>query len=479
MADLTIRNLTITPLELVSVQRFQGEKVRTGNVVSNVTGTIASLINATDFSAHRLLPRGDSHDARDVSVHLDPFRAVRTSVRAPDPAGREILRLTFRAGADRRYETDVPSPSRKSAVMKRIDHDDDDNDDDLDLTVVYVPTGAFLAIFSSAKLHAWMRQLDDAWPLPLLSIPGTHNSPTCHTALPSVRCQSVGVPEQLRNGVRFLDVRVSVSPDTDALPLVHSVFPVALAGIKYFADLVADVYRFLDANSSETVLMSIKREGAGRGTDQHLSRHLKAGYVDRRPDRWWTEPRVPSLGQARGRIVVVRRFGLDDELLARDGGGWGIDGQHWPDNCEDGTCEGGHIRVQDFYDVTESKNIERKIDYSRGQLERAAEREFHVVGGRHDGDGDDDDPKLPLFLNFLSGSNFFNATCWPERIAAKVNPAIVEYLCIRHGEDGKGPKQLKVGAGSTGIVVTDWVGANGDWDLIRCIVGWNARLQLP
>ncbi len=60
-----------------------------------------------------------------------------------------------------------------------------------------------------------------------------------------------------------------------------------------------------------------------------------------------------------------------------------------------------------------------------------------------------------------------------------MNPAIVEYLCIRHGGDGKGPKQLKVGAASTGIVVTDWVGANGDWDLIRCIVGWNARLQLP
>ncbi|QYS98807.1 PLCXc domain-containing protein [Trichoderma simmonsii] len=478
MADLTIRNLTITPLELISVQRFQGEKKRTGNVVSNVTGAISGFINATDFSAHHILPKGDSHDARDVSFHLDPFRTVRTDVRTADPAGREVLRLTFRAG-DRRYETDVPSPSRKSAVMTRIDGDDDDGDDALDLTVVYVPTGAFLAIFSSAKLHAWMKQLDDAWPLPMLSIPGTHNSPTCHTALPSVRCQSVGVPEQLQNGVRFLDIRVSVNTDNDTLALVHSVFPVSLTSIKYFPDMVDDIYRFLDANPSETILMSIKREGAGRGTDQHLSRYLKAGYVDKHPDRWWTEPRIPSLGQARGRIIIVRRFGLDEEIARTcwDGRGWGIDGQHWPDNCEDGTCEGGHIRVQDFYDVTESQNIERKIDYSRGQLERSAEREFHVIGPDHD--HNPDAALLPIFVNFLSGSNFFNATCWPERIAAKVNPAIVEYLCIRHGEDGKGPKQLKVGAASTGIVVTDWVGANGDWDLIRCIVGWNARLQLP
>ncbi|KAL7950621.1 PLC-like phosphodiesterase [Trichoderma barbatum] len=477
MADLTIRNLTITPLELIAVQRFQGEKIRTGNVVSNVTGAISGFINATDFSAHRILPKGDSQDHRDVSFHLDPFRTVTTDVRSADVAGREILRLTFRAG-DRRYETDVPSPSRKSAVMKRVDGGDD-GDDALDLTVVHVPNGAFIAIFSSTRLQAWMKQLDDAWPLPLLSIPGTHNSPTCHTALPSVRCQSVGVPEQLQNGVRFLDIRVSVSTDNDSLPLVHSVFPVSLTSNKYFADMVDDIYRFLDANPSETVLMSIKREGTGRGTDQHLSRHLKAGFVDKKPDRWWTEPRIPTLGQARGRIVIVRRFGLDDEMARScwDGRGWGIDGQHWPDNCEDGTCDGGHIRVQDFYDVTESQNIEKKIDYSRGQLERAAEREFHVFGPEHE--RNPDPALLPIFVNFLSGSNFFNATCWPERIAAKVNPAIVEYLCIRHGEDGKGPKQLKVGAASTGIVVTDWVGAHGDWDLVRCIVGWNARLQLP
>ncbi|RFU80901.1 1-phosphatidylinositol phosphodiesterase [Trichoderma arundinaceum] len=471
MADLTIRNLTITPLELVSVQRFQGEKIRTGNVVSNVTSHITSFINATDFSAHRILPKGDSQDRRDVSVHLDPFRTVRTDVRSADLAGREILRLTFRAG-DRRYETDVPSPSRKSAVMKRVDGDDDGDDDALDLTVVFIPNGAFLAIFSSAKLNAWMKQLDDAWPLPLLSIPGTHNSPTCHTALPSVRCQSVGVPEQLQNGVRFLDIRVSVSPDSDSLPLVHSVFPVSLTAIKYFSDMLDDIYRFLDDNPSETILMSLKREGTGRGTDQHLGRILKDGYVDKRPDRWWTEPSIPTLGRARGRIIVVRRFGLDDEMAKT---GLGIDGQHWPDNCEDGTCEGGHIRVQDFYEVTESQNIERKIDYSRGQLERSAEREFHVAGvTEHNPDA----ALLPIFINFLSGSNFFNATCWPERIAAKVNPAIVEYLCIRHGEDGKGPRQLRVGAASTGVVVTDWVGAHGDWDLIRCIVGWNARLQV-
>lgn len=50
--------------------------------------------------------------------------------------------------------------------------------------------------------------------------------------------------------------------------------------------MLDDIYRFLEANPSETILMSLKREGAGRGTDQHLSRYLQSSHVDKRPERW-------------------------------------------------------------------------------------------------------------------------------------------------------------------------------------------------
>ncbi|KAK5990564.1 1-phosphatidylinositol phosphodiesterase-like protein [Cladobotryum mycophilum] len=470
MANLSIRNLTINPIELTSVERFESEKVSTGNFLSNATSTITGFFNATSVSFHELHPKGDGQDRRDVSFSVEPFRTVETDVRTADP-GREVIRLTFKVDEEHHYETDVPSPSRKSAVMKKL------SDGPHDLTVVYVPTGALLAVFSSAQLNSWMKELDDKWPLPMLSIPGTHNSPTCYKALPSVRCQSVGVPEQLQNGVRFLDIRVSVNPDDDKLALVHSAFPVSLTGSKYFGDMLDDIYSFLEENSSEVILMSVKREGTGKGSDEDLGRYLKDSYVDKNRGRWWTEPKMPVLGHARGRIVLIRRFHLDEEMhnACWDGRGWGIDASQWPDNCEDGTVGGGHIRVQDFYEVTESENIEKKIEFSRGQLERAAEQAFHIEG-MPDYNPDAETP--PFFVNFLSASNFFNATCWPERIAAKVNPAVIEYICARHGEEGKGPNELKVGLAGTGIVVTDWVGANGDWDLIRCIVGMNARLQL-
>lgn len=472
MPNLTIRNLTIHPLELVCAENFAAERVKTAGMLSSLGGAVTNFLNATTHSSSELRVKEEEQGSsrRDVSFCADAFQAIETDIAAAEVDDRQVVRLTFKT-EDHSYETDVPSPTSKSAVMKKLD------DGPHDLTVVYVAKEGLVAVYSSAALDRWMSELKDEWPLPSLSIPGTHNSPTCYTALPSVRCQAVGVPEQLRNGVRFMDIRVSASADGDErLALVHSVFPISLTGTKYFGDMLEDVYAFLEEHPSETVVISLKREGTGKGSDGDLGRYLKSGYVDKRGDRWYTEPRVPTLGEVRGRIVLLRRFWLDDALKGEwDGRGWGLDASSWPDNCEDGEVGGCAIRVQDFYEVTESENIDKKVHFSHGHLERAAEARFLLPG--MDGYAEDG-AKPPFFVNFLSASNFFNATCWPERIAAKVNPRVVDYLCTSHGVHGKGPNNLGIGSAGAGIVVTDWVGANGDWDLVRCIVGMNARLQL-
>jgi 1-phosphatidylinositol phosphodiesterase len=471
MASLTIRNLTVTPLELKLIERFEGDPVPGPAGLEKITSTITGFFNATATPTGGVTPREGSQpiNRQDVAdVVVAPFTSRTTDFRAADP-GREVLRLTFtEPGTPHRYVVDAPAPSPRSVVMQR--HDGAPHE----FTTVWIAAGATLAIFSSATLHGWMAGLHDALPLSALSIPGTHNSPTCYTALPSVRCQAVGVRTQLDNGVRFLDVRVSASPDGDDLALVHSAFPISLTGTKYLADMLNDVYAFLDANPREAVLISLKREGTGKGNDGDLSRYLKNRYAAGGRG-WFTEPRIPTLGEVRGKVVLVRRFGLHDELRGEHGGaGWGIDGSSWPDNCADGTCGSGLIRVQDFYEVDQSTNIEKKIGLARAQLERAGEQLFPSPNQPLA----TNTAPLPLFVNFLSASNFFNATCWPERIAARVNPAVIEYLCLRHGDEGKGPGGLRVGDSGTGVVITDWVGANDDWDLIRCIVGWNARLQL-
>ena len=481
MASLTIRNLTINPLTLLHVERFEADTAKpagspVANITSNVTSTIRGFLNPITLppSAGLVAKSQDPHDRHDdVNVRTEPFTTTSTDIRAADP-GREVLRLIFEEpGAPGRYTVDIPGSSPRSLTLAKLDGAQKE------ITAVYIPTGAFLTLISSANLSRWMEQLDHACSLSYLSLPGTHNSPTCHVALPSVRCQAVGVREQLDNGVRFMDVRVSANPDNDDLTLVHSAFPISLTGNKYLdSHLLSDVYAFLDANPSETVLISLKREGTGKGDDAKFSRvlHQSGRYLGGdNARRWFTEPRIPSLGEVRGKCVLVRRFGLDDSLRGEhEGRGWGIDGSSWPDNCEDAPTGSGLIRVQDFYEVAESTNIQKKIDLARAQLERSGEQLFALPGR----EGVQAQGSPPLFVNFLSASNFFNATCWPERIAAKINPAMVEYLCMRHGEHGKGPGGRPVGDASTGIVVTDWVGHDGDWDLIRCIVGWNARLQL-
>lgn len=490
MASLTIRNVTANPLELVLAERFEREPAHGGGGgFSRITGLFSS--SATTPALFKVANGQEPSERTDVKdVVVGAFETRATDVRPPEP-GRSVLRLTFRAAA-RRYVVDLPSPGARSVVMRRVEEGDDGGEgqgDDataLELTTVYTPSAHHLSVLSSANLSRWMRELGDAWPLSALSVPGTHNSPTCHVALPSVRCQAVGVREQLDNGVRFLDVRVSASrgDGNDSLALVHSVFPVSLGGNRYLAGLLDELYAFLDDNPSEALIISLKREGTGRGTDQHLSQHLfrrycggggkgddkgENGNKDDLARRWFTEPRIPSLGEARGKIVLVRRFNNDDALQAEhDGRGWGIDASAWPDNCADGTVDSGLVRVQDFYEVGQSAGIEKKAEMARSQLERAGQQVFAAAPA----------PPPPFFVNFLTASNFFNASCWPEKIAAKVNPSIIEYLCLRHAEKGKGPAQLDVGDAGTGIVVTDWVGHDGDWDLIRCIVAWNARLQL-
>lgn len=469
-SPLAIRNLTSAQTELKLVERYEDpQRFDNGTSIGILTKIFTVLMsNITSPSSPQLASKAESFTSQDVSVPIGPFEAKTTEIqRKPG----EVLRLTFETEGQK-YRLDTPTPSQKSIVLKPLSPNPR-----FEYTAVYLPQSSYLALYSSAKLDSWMSKLKDDAPLSALSIPGTHNSPTCHPALPSVRCQAVGVPEQLNNGVRFLDIRVQPEspedPSKDGLILVHSAFPISLTGRKYFRDLLNEVTAFLDKNPSETIIMSLKREGTGKANDQQLSKILHTHYIND-PNRWYTEDQIPALGEVRKKIVLIRRFWLDDSLKGEHNGtGWGINAESWPDNCADGTCSSGEIRVQDFYEVMETKNINKKIAYSTDHLERSAQcvcvlpGEMTVAATAA--------AKQPFWVNFLSASNFFSPGCWPDRIAAKVNPSIIDYLCKIHStEDG----QKEVGDGSTGIVVCDWVGNNGDWDLVRCIVGHNTKLEM-
>ena len=399
-----------------------------------------------------------------VSACIDPFQVCSTNIEATKRYPNDTLRLTFECGRQK-YRIDVPASKPGSQRFVPLVQDPR-----FELTCVYLSTESFLTVFDSANLNCWMKNLKDETPLSALSIPGTHNTPCYRRALPSVRCQAVNAPTQLQNGVRFFDVRVQPEGvHSRSLALVHSVFPVAIKGTRYFCSLVHEIYSYLSENPSESVIMSVKREGNGSWEDRVLGRILFDHYTNGKDaSRWYTDPSVPNLGTVRGKIVLMRRFAIDEALQRENGGrGWAIDADDWEDNTPHDLH--GSVCVQDFYEVLEAYNVEKKIAYAKQHLERAASCVCHLPGITTDRDYPV--PPDPFYLNFLSASNFWRRSCWPERIAAKLNPAICSSLCCEHARKTEGD-------GSTGIVVCDWVGLEGDWDLVRCIVAMNSRLMM-
>ena len=548
---LTIRNLTVTPLHLIEVEHLTRHHhlIPKSDALTRIPSRISrhstdSRRRVSHDAQHMHYREADGsvaatpflsdhdHDARaahPLDVALPPFGEALIPIPPPALHGRHThLRMTFLdPTTGKRYQGIIPGSAHRTIVLQPARAPEDEpqpqGEDAHEFTAIYLPTRGFLALFSSANLPSWMGTLPDHLPLSALSIPGTHNSPTYHVALPSVRCQAVSIESQLVNGVRFLDVRVSCpifSPPPEGssasaqaavpvpeLALVHAFFPVSLIPNPKkhtLRHLLSITYHFLDQHPTETILLSLKREGTGLGTDADLAQILVTYYIPPNRSKWYISPHIPTLGEARGKIVLVRRFNLPPPsspcpALLEEGGerGLGIDASVWPDNVPDGMCGSGLVRIQDWYGVWNTSDIRKKIQYAQEGLERAAERVFDLepflppnlplFDGQAESRLANGDPAVqqrqrpaapPFYINFLSASTLFNINCWPDRIAVKINPSMIEYLCMAHGAPGKGPGGLSVGDAATGIVVTDWVGYRGDWDLIRCIVGWNARFGL-
>jgi 1-phosphatidylinositol phosphodiesterase len=377
------------------------------------------------------------------------------------------------------------------------------------------PSASYKALFHPSKptphlaIHtnhlpdytSWMATLPDTLPISAISIPGTHNSHTYYRALPSVRCQVHPIHSQLENGIRFLDIRVqpvhAVNAKKKDLYLVHGAFPVSLTGPKYLEPVLSVCYDFLAAHPSEMILVSLKREGVGSASDEHLARILEEHYITPHASKWHVGTTIPYLRDVRGKLVLIRRYATAPTLDGRSGGrSGGLDATAWPHNASHALfplpSHTPTFCLQDFCEVLEPHLIPTKIQHCNDHLVRSASVHHHIPGITTD--LQNPVPPGPLYLNFLSASNFWKRACWPEAIAKLVNRGMEEWLCQGHyleapgtttrhpdettdggngEEEGSMVRKAKSGDGGTGVVVMDCVGENGDWELVRLIVGMN------
>lgn len=291
--------------------------------------------------------------------------------------------------------------------------------------------------------QTWMGELGDDTKISKLSIPGTHNSAACRTALPSVQCQGESVTEQLKHGVRFLDIRVGrmlVGGKKDQeLQVIHGKFPVKIPFPLKLLDALDEVYKFLQENPSETVIVSLKQEGSDDwDNDQdEFAKAIWNNYIDPQKDRWYLNPGIPTLGDARGKAILFRRFGVKDENLKNQ---FGFDASYWTYNTI--KDERDEFVVQDFCEVNSGDDIPRKIEYIN---------EFSKTAEDYISNNDN-----KLFLNFTSASNFFDRKCWPKAISEAMLDANID-------------QEFRRGAG---IIVLDYVEAQ-DWRMSKKLVDTN------
>lgn len=168
----------------------------------------------------------------------------------------------------------------------------------------------------------WMSALPDELPVNRITLPGTHDSATkfCELAFFS-RCQGMSIEMQLERGFRFLDIRAGTDDETQsgALKLMHG-FTVCKTGAMpdaatlYLDDVLSQCYTFLSTHRSEAVIMAIKQEHGDESTADF--ERLLYSYVSRNPEYWCLQDTIPTLGEARGRIVLMRRYEDEAEFGA-------------------------------------------------------------------------------------------------------------------------------------------------------------------
>ena len=162
----------------------------------------------------------------------------------------------------------------------------------------------------------WMAALPDDTPLSSLVIPGTQDSATRFVQLAFFsKCQALSVGQQLEAGFRYLDIRLGDADEGGPPLLMHgftkckvSAFGSALTLDKVLADCCG----FLAQHPTETVLFVVKHEH-GEEPDAAMAEALDR-FIGERPGSWLVTDTMPTLGEARGKLVLLRRWEGGDGL---------------------------------------------------------------------------------------------------------------------------------------------------------------------
>lgn len=164
----------------------------------------------------------------------------------------------------------------------------------------------------------WMSMLPDDRCIGDISIPGVHDAATASVDLGTAgnsqaQCQQLTIHEMLYSGVRYFDLRmVSGGIDGDHwLGFAHGPTDCMYNG-EYlsFSSAKKWIDDFLNVNPRETVILQVNEERGGAGTIAKTLERLKDWPRVYKWDR--NAPKLPTLGEVRGKVLIISRFALQD-----------------------------------------------------------------------------------------------------------------------------------------------------------------------
>lgn len=160
----------------------------------------------------------------------------------------------------------------------------------------------------------WMDQIKDSTPIGNITIPGTHDSGSYKTS-DLFETQTWSPNEQINNGIRFLDIRLSDKTGSSSdFELRHGE-----GRLGSFKDLVLDkVNTFLLQNPSEVIFMSVKHEHSNiiiTGSETFDKARFYRDYILPTDSRFYkgTVTGSTTLGSLRGKIVLIDRYDAVNE----------------------------------------------------------------------------------------------------------------------------------------------------------------------
>lgn len=180
----------------------------------------------------------------------------------------------------------------------------------------------------------WMKGHSDDTLLVHMNIPGTHDSATWNytqatqdamrgitdlnqVTVPvpeALRCQELPLIDMLNMGIRAFDLRYAFDPTNSTIIFYHS--QGLLSEIATLDNMLFGFYQWLDDHPSEALFLSMQYEGSTAkyaSNDAELQLQLFNTLTSPAARNYFvqTKDQLGTLGQARGKITLLRRFDLD------------------------------------------------------------------------------------------------------------------------------------------------------------------------